>query len=239
MGVFSDLLKVEQYRETQANAGRGLLSFYLSVPPHREDNEDGVYLKEYLDHSFRDHYEIHDEKEVFDRARRQFVTRYGYTTRADLPIPDKEGFMLSVRSSKETEARLIEQYGALRWYFDTKEDRHRFKMELFTFRDSLDTNRTLVVDTAEGPRVKYQTVVYATVRYQGKDYILRRSYPYGHSPGTAMFDWEENNCSCDHRRLSYFDRTYPGIVNEIDREVAEGCDIRIFPIVDFRIEFEE
>jgi hypothetical protein len=95
-------------------------------------------------------------------------------------------------------------------------------------------------DTIEAlqPIPDKHTVVYATVKYDDKDYVLRRAYPLGYSPGTARFDWEKNNCSCDHRRAEIFDGLYPGILTEKDRYLSSSCGVIIFPLIKFEIRFE-
>lgn len=84
-----------------------------------------------------------------------------------------------------------------------------------------------------------RTVAHATVKFRDQEYILTRDYGYGYPARTALFDWEENNCSCDHRRAAYFQEQHPGIMSDKEIVLAHSsCDNRFFPLVKFEIQFE-
>lgn len=141
----------------------------------------------------------------------EFKIKYGHANEADL----------------SGEARVY-----ARW-FDTEQQRIDFMKELCEFCKVLPCP-TLVRSTAEGPLVKKRIIAVVKLNYLGIEYIVKRSYGYGYPLHTVIFDWEENNSSCDHNRLSYIDDAYPGIVSVAELESAD-CSETI-QVVDFHFE---
>jgi hypothetical protein len=93
------------------------------------------------------------------------------------------------------------------WWFDTDEEREVFKQQLMEFCKTLPI-AVLVYDKNSGPLVNKRTTVVVTLKYLGKEYKVRKDYGYGYPLGTAIFDWEENNCSAWSNRLSYIEDEY-------------------------------
>lgn len=125
------------------------------------------------------------------------------------------------------------------WWFDTKDALDAFKAEMHDFCKTLP-NPTLVYDVDDNTRedilLKKNVGVIVTLRYQGKDYIVKRSYGYGYPLGTVIFDWEENNSSCDCNRLSLLDDFHPGILTPEDADDERPCTEGQVPVVAFEFE---
>lgn len=128
------------------------------------------------------------------------------------------------------------------WWFDTKLARDAFKAEMQEFCKTLPQS-TLVYSERDGgeddilPKKLITAVV--TLRYQGKDYVVKQSYGYGYPLGTVIFDWEDNNNSCDCNRVRILDNFHPGILTPEDANDERPCTDGQVPVVAFEFELTD
>jgi hypothetical protein len=93
--------------------------------------------------------------------------------------------------------------------FDTKEERDVYKDRIKQLLAPL-VKPDLKLDEREGENVTKRPVALVTLKYKGKEYDVRKEYSYGYPLDTVIFDWEENNFSCDCNRRLWIERFYPG-----------------------------
>lgn len=160
-----------------------------------------------------------------------------------IPLP-VDHYLLRCWGLADTYPEFREKYGqpnengrVYAWWFHTAAECAAFKQELQAFCKTL-TNDTLVYDSGhEFPNlVKKRTVAYATLSYKDQEYPVRKDYGYGYPARVVIFDWEENNTSCDCNRRRHIEDQHPGTVphEEFDRD----CETTIF-VTAFRIEYED
>lgn len=125
-----------------------------------------------------------------------------------------------------------------RW-FNTQAELTAFRKEL---NDFIGPDAAMVRGEPRengSPFVTYRVIGVATLRYEGKDYEVRADYGYGYPPRTVIFDWQENNTSCDCRRVPMLARQHPGVVSQAKLDATrKGC-FETVPVVAFRIELAE
>lgn len=109
----------------------------------------------------------------------------------------------------------------VRW-FDTPEEVEAFRTEVKGFLKLLNTD-SLVFSTDSGTMTRKRTVAVVTLEYKGKEYVVRETYGYGYPMGTVIFNWEENNNSCDCNRLPMIERQHPGTVDPKELEHTGFC----------------
>jgi hypothetical protein len=133
-------------------------------------------------------------------------------------IPDKDGYGL-IFQGDITELSVFRkhagepngfQYGDPVYLrtFDTPEDRAAFKAKLMEFLKPFK-DPAIRFDEIEGSHNTKRPVALATVKWQGKEYDIRKEYSYGYPLNIVLFDWEENNTACDCNRLIMIERFYP------------------------------
>lgn len=188
----------------------------------------------------------YDETAVFDKARAEEAR-----IEAEAPPLTEGTFLLRVWGAAQNDPKFIEKYGKPIepdlptegkadsgrhvWWFNTIAGRAIFRNELVQFCSTLE-NSTLVYDgDKHGNLVKKRCISVVTLRYNGKDYEVKRSYGYGYPLHTVIFDWEENNMSCDHNRISLINDFHPGVVPE-DDPAWDSCGPVYVEVVDFRFE---
>lgn len=161
-----------------------------------------------------------------------------------IPLPE-DHFLLRAWGKAATYPEFRAKYGkpnecdrVYAWWFTNQEALDAFKQELTAFCQTL-INNTLVYDAEHRyPNlVKHRTVAYVTLSYKGKEYEVKKDYGYGYPAETAIFDWEENNTSCDCNRLPMLERTHPGTVAPEAIENPE-CVTTAF-VTAFRIAYEQ
>ena len=103
--------------------------------------------------------------------------------------------------------------------FDTPEARAEFKARLMEFLKPFK-DPEIRFDEIEGPYNKQRPVALVTLKWQGKEYDVRKEYSYGYPLHTVIFDWEENNFSCDSNRRLWIEKFHPGTFNP----TPEVCD---------------
>lgn len=153
---------------------------------------------------------------------------------AELPhgwddVPAKNGYGLVI-SGGVTELSMFRKYAGepnafqygedvyLR-RFDTKEARVDFEVRLMQFLKPLHAP-DIHIEGIQGMHCDKRPVALATLCWQGKEYDVRKEYGYGYPYGTILFDWEENDTSCDCNRAILIERFYPGTTG------AHACDDR-------------
>lgn len=167
---------------------------------------------------------------------------------------NEQCFLLRVWGAAEEYPQFKDKYGepnekrvnstgkVYAWWFDTKDALDAFKAEMQDFCKTLP-NPTLVYDVDDDTREdilpKKNVGVTVTLRYQGKDYIVKKSYGYGYPLGTVIFDWEENNLSCDYNRLSLLDDFHPGILAPEDVDNGRSYTEGQVPVMAFEFELTD
>lgn len=123
----------------------------------------------------------------------------------------------------------LESYNS---WFDTDQARSKFINELQKYSSQL--TGYIAISKEEGPDVQFRTVAVATVREQdGKEYVIERDYGYGYPVHTAIFDFEENNCSCCHRRRTMVMEQHP----DCGLELIDDCDA-VVPVLVIKFEIQ-
>jgi hypothetical protein len=124
-------------------------------------------------------------------------------------------------------------------YFDSAEDREMFKAQVTEFLKLLPKfYNTLEWTESEGPLVRKRTVAVLSLLYKGKEYEITKDYGYGYEGHYAIFDWEENNASCDCVRRDAIDEAYPGVFDSSELE-EDLCGDGSYPVTKFRIEYRD
>lgn len=154
----------------------------------------------------------------------------------------QESLKFKIKYGEPNEKKVNGSAQVYAWWFDTKDALDAFKAEMQDFCKTL-RNPTLVYDIGDNERddilPKKNVGVIVTLRYQGKDYIVKSSYGYGYPLGTVIFDWEENNLSCDYNRLSLLDDFHPGILTPEDVDNGRSYTEGQVPVVAFEFELTD
>lgn len=182
------------------------------------------------------------EEKIFDKVRDEIPNEY-YNGH----IPEKNGYCL-IFSGDVTELAVFrkhagepngEQYGEPVYHreFDTKADRDAFKARLLTFLKPF-VKPDIRFTEAEGPYCDKIPVAIVDLKWNGQVYTVRSEYSYGYPLRVVLFDWEENNYSCDCNRALIIEQQHPGTTGA---EVCDGrpCTDGEIPIVGFRLELKE
>lgn len=180
------------------------------------------------------------EKEIWEKAREQAEALLDQ-------LPEvKDPYLLRVWGAAKTYPEFANRYGqpnemsamenprVYAFWFETDKARKEFKQQMIEFCKTLP-NSTLVYDMAEpGPLVKKNVIVHVTLRYQGKEYEVKKSYGYGYPLSTVIFDWEENNTSCDCNRLLILDHFHPGVLTGEDDAEDRRCSDGVVVVTAFQ-----
>jgi hypothetical protein len=139
---------------------------------------------------------------------------------------------------KPNEMDYDDGHGVYARWFDTEEEVQAFRAEVKKYLTLL-TDNTLVFSTDSGTMTRKRVRAVATVTFRGKEYVLKKNYGYGYPLGTVIFDWEENNTSCDCNRLPMLLRQHPDVLpTEEEQKLIDGntCYEGRVMVTDFRIE---
>jgi hypothetical protein len=190
------------------------------------------------------------EAQAFENARAQEDELLSEMTLAAKATP--QAYLLRVWGSAQSSPLFIARYGApneldfdgtaevhARW-FNTSEERDAFKSELQEFCKLLHPDQsTLVYSPNDETHNRKRVIAVVTVTYRGQEYVIKKGYGYGYPLHVAIFDWEENNTSCDCNRLPMLLRQHPELVlTDEEQALMDGnfCYEGRVMVKDFRFE---